>query len=56
VLEGTVALAPAGGGGFGFDPIFVPAGETKTVAQLGDVWKAEHSHRARAAQALLAAV
>lgn len=56
VLEGTVALAPAGGAGFGFDPIFVPAGETKTVAQLGDGWKAEHSHRARAAQALLAAV
>jgi XTP/dITP diphosphohydrolase len=52
VLEGTIALASAGGEGFGFDPIFVPRGETRTVAELGDDWKAEHSHRALAAQAL----
>jgi XTP/dITP diphosphohydrolase len=56
VLEGTIALAPAGEEGFGFDPIFVPLGETRTVAELGDEWKREHSHRARAAQALLDAV
>ena len=54
VLDGTIADAPAGSGGFGFDPVFVPVGETRTVAELGDVWKAEHSHRALAAQALLA--
>ena len=53
VLEGTIATKPAGKGGFGFDPIFVPRGETRTVAQLGDAWKAEHSHRALAARALL---
>jgi len=53
VLEGTIAHAPAGGEGFGFDPIFVPRGETSTVAELGDAWKAEHSHRALAARALL---
>ncbi len=52
-LEGAIALAPAGREGFGFDPVFVPHGETRTVAELGDAWKAEHSHRARAAQSLL---
>lgn len=53
VLHGSVALAPSGSEGFGFDPVFVPVGETRTVAELGDVWKAEHSHRALAARALL---
>jgi XTP/dITP diphosphohydrolase len=53
LLDGTVALAPAGEEGFGFDPLFVPLGETKTVAQLGDDWKAKHSHRALAARELL---
>jgi XTP/dITP diphosphohydrolase len=53
VLEGTIARAPAGDQGFGFDPIFVPRGESRTVAELGDEWKAEHSHRAVAARALL---
>jgi XTP/dITP diphosphohydrolase len=52
VLPGTIALAPAGNEGFGFDPIFIPHGETRTVAELGDDWKAEHSHRAIAARAL----
>jgi XTP/dITP diphosphohydrolase len=52
VLAGTIAAAPAGREGFGFDPIFVPRGETRTVAELGDVWKAEHSHRALEARAL----
>ena len=53
VLEGSIAREPAGSGGFGFDPVFVPGGETRTVAELGDEWKAQHSHRALAAQALL---
>lgn len=55
-LEGEVALAPRGEEGFGYDPVFVPAGESRTVAELGDAWKAEHSHRARAARALRAAL
>ena len=42
--------------GFGYDPIFVPIGETRTVAELGNAWKAEHSHRAQAARALAAAL
>jgi XTP/dITP diphosphohydrolase len=56
VLEGSIALGAAGREGFGFDPVFVPTGETRTVAELGNAWKAEHSHRARAAQSLLEAL
>lgn len=52
ILEGRIVEAPSGDGGFGFDPIFVPDGEERTVAELGDEWKADNSHRARAAQAL----
>jgi XTP/dITP diphosphohydrolase len=51
-LPGAFAEAPRGSEGFGYDPIFVPEGETQTVAELGNTWKAEHSHRARAARAL----
>ena len=51
-LVGEIADAPRGDEGFGYDPIFVPAGETRTIAELGDAWKAEHSHRAQAARAL----
>jgi XTP/dITP diphosphohydrolase len=52
VLRGGIALAAAGAEGFGFDPVFVPIGETRTVAELGEAWKAGHSHRALAARAL----
>ena len=51
-LEGHLAREASGDEGFGFDPVFVPEGETRTVAALGDAWKREHSHRARAAQEL----
>ena len=52
-LPGRIAEEPRGSEGFGYDPIFVPAGESKTVAELGNEWKAKNSHRARAARALL---
>jgi XTP/dITP diphosphohydrolase len=52
-LTGSIAHEPRGSEGFGFDPIFVPDGESTTVAALGNEWKAENSHRARAARALL---
>jgi XTP/dITP diphosphohydrolase len=55
-LEGRIADEPRGSEGFGYDPIFVPEGETLTVAELGNAWKAEHSHRARAARALAEAI
>jgi XTP/dITP diphosphohydrolase len=54
-LAGRIALEPRGDEGFGFDPVFVPDGEERTVAELGAAWKAANSHRARAARALLAA-
>lgn len=51
-LDGKIARAAAGAAGFGFDPVFVPDGESRTVAELGDDWKRSHSHRARAAAEL----
>ena len=45
-LDGQIVLDARGDEGFGFDPVFVPDGEERTVAELGDAWKAEHSHRA----------
>jgi XTP/dITP diphosphohydrolase len=51
-LQGRIASEPRGSEGFGYDPIFIPDGESETVAQLGNVWKSERSHRSRAAQAL----
>lgn len=56
ILEGRIADAPSGVEGFGYDPVFIPDGEELTVAELGDEWKARHSHRARAARALRDAV
>lgn len=54
-LEGRIADHASGVEGFGFDPVFVPEGEERTVAELGNVWKAQNSHRANAARALLRA-
>jgi XTP/dITP diphosphohydrolase len=52
MLEGSITTEPRGSEGFGYDPIFVPVGEARTVAELGNDWKRTHSHRARAAAAL----
>ena len=52
ILEGTIATERRGDEGFGYDPIFVPSGEERTVAELGNAWKRRNSHRARAAAAL----
>jgi XTP/dITP diphosphohydrolase len=56
VLEGRIAAQARGTDGFGFDPVFAPEGEAFTVAELGNEWKRVHSHRARAARALLEAI
>jgi XTP/dITP diphosphohydrolase len=53
VLEGRIAEKPGGEEGFGYDPVFIPTGEDRTVAELGEGWKLRNSHRARAARALL---
>ena len=55
-LAGRIAAEPRGTEGFGFDPIFIPDGELRTVAELGNGWKRENSHRANAARALLVAL
>lgn len=55
-LRGRIAEVPSGLGGFGYDPVFVPEGEERTVAELGDAWKAEHSHRSQAARAFARAL
>jgi XTP/dITP diphosphohydrolase len=52
VLEGRIAEEPRGSAGFGYDPVFIPDGDERTVAELGDEWKSRNSHRARAARAL----
>jgi XTP/dITP diphosphohydrolase len=51
-LRGTLATEPRGGGGFGYDPAFVPEGETRTVAEMSAAEKDAISHRARAAALL----
>ena len=48
-LEGQIAFAPAGSGGFGYDPIFYVPEERRTVGQMSDAEKHVISHRARAA-------
>jgi XTP/dITP diphosphohydrolase len=52
LLEGAIATKRQGAEGFGYDPIFIPAGEERTVAELGNEWKRANSHRARAAAAI----
>ena len=52
VVEGTIAEAPRGTGGFGYDPIFVPRGERRTYAEMSPEEKARTSHRAEAARRL----
>ncbi len=52
---GTLAAAPRGSGGFGYDPAFVPgdSGAGRTMAELTDAEKDEISHRGRAVRALV---
>jgi XTP/dITP diphosphohydrolase len=52
-LDGMLTRAPRGGGGFGYDPIFQPAGETRTTAELSPAEKDAVSHRGRALRALV---
>ncbi len=47
-LEGEISKNARGAQGFGYDPVFVPPGETKTLAELGLAFKNKVSHRAKA--------
>ncbi len=53
-LRGTLAAVPRGDGGFGYDPAFVPEGESRTVGEMSAAEKDAISHRARAAANLVA--
>lgn len=48
VAKGHISTAKAGTGGFGYDPIFVPEGHTRTYAQFEVLEKNSISHRGRA--------
>ena len=52
--RGAVTLEPRGTGGFGFDPIFLPDGHTKTFAEMSIEEKNSLSHRASAARQMAA--
>ena len=54
VIEGMIAQAPRGENGFGYDPLFIPAGYDRTFAELSAEEKNRISHRARALQAAAA--
>lgn len=50
VCQGDIAMNPAGKNGFGYDPIFIPEGHTKTFAEIDPSTKNRISHRAKALQ------
>ena len=52
--EGRISFVPSGGGGFGYDPLFVPNGFTQSFAELGSDVKNRISHRASALEKLRA--
>ena len=52
--EGSIAHTPRGRGGFGYDPVFLPAGEHRTAAELSSIEKNVLSHRGKALRALVA--
>ncbi|MEZ4516885.1 MAG: RdgB/HAM1 family non-canonical purine NTP pyrophosphatase [Chloroflexota bacterium] len=52
VCEGEIALEPAGGGGFGYDPVFFLPGQGVTMAQLSAEEKHQISHRGQALRAI----
>ncbi len=53
IMKGTISSKPLGKMGFGYDPVFIPEGQTQTLAELGPGYKNQHSHRAQALKAFL---
>jgi XTP/dITP diphosphohydrolase len=53
VWRGAITLSPRGANGFGYDPLFMPAGSTMTAAELDAAEKNRVSHRARALARLI---
>ena len=56
VLEGSIAESPRGSNGFGYDPLFIPTGSSKTLAEMSNSEKNAISHRSKALQDLMAQV
>lgn len=52
-LKGVIGKVPVGQMGFGYDPVFMPLGDTKSMAELGPAFKNKNSHRAQATHALI---
>ena len=55
-VEGTLITEPRGSGGFGYDPIFVPDGDSRTMAELSSEEKDRISHRGKAFRGLVDAL
>lgn len=53
IVNGTITESPRGNGGFGYDSVFVPDGETRTFAEMNLQEKNRISHRGRAIQAFV---
>lgn len=53
IVRGKILETPAGAGGFGYDPVFVPEGWTKTFAEATEEEKNAVSHRGRAMRKLI---
>jgi XTP/dITP diphosphohydrolase len=51
--DGTIASQPRGSGGFGYDPLFLPEGDRRTMAELTPAEKGALSHRGRALRTLI---
>ena len=55
-MEGSIAKARSGAGGFGYDPVFMPEGYDCTAAELSEEQKNAISHRGKALRAMAAAL
>jgi XTP/dITP diphosphohydrolase len=53
IFRGYISKEEKGSDGFGYDPIFIPTSETKSIAELGIEYKNKHSHRAIAINKLM---
>lgn len=53
-FQGQISKSPQGMMGFGYDPVFIPEGQTQTLAELGPGYKNMHSHRSQALKLFLA--
>lgn len=52
-IQGQIALTARGKSGFGYDPVFIPDGQSKTYSELGAAIKNQSSHRSQAIRELL---